>query len=83
MDKSFDKLIAKLRVILHVGEKFPNNFYETKKMIGDLGFTYQKIDACPNDCMLYWKENDNKGSCSICKAARCKVGKCILVLKER
>lgn len=28
--------------------------YETEKMIGDLGLSYDKIYACSNVCQLYW-----------------------------
>ena len=33
--------------------KFPNSFYETKKVINKLGLYYVKIPDCPKDCMLY------------------------------
>ncbi|KAK3003941.1 hypothetical protein RJ639_019474 [Escallonia herrerae] len=71
-DKSFDKLIDKLKVIIPAGEQLPANYYEIRKLIGDLGFSYEKIDVCPNDCMLYWKENNKKRSCSVCKEPRWK-----------
>ena len=32
-------------------------------MIKKLGLTYTKIDMCPNDCMLYWAEDENKEEC--------------------
>ncbi|KAI9083008.1 hypothetical protein K1719_035023 [Acacia pycnantha] len=38
----------------------PSSFYEAKKIINRLGLNYQKIDACPNDCMLYWGEDDRR-----------------------
>ncbi|KAK7328924.1 hypothetical protein VNO77_23061 [Canavalia gladiata] len=50
----------------------PKSFYKTKSMIRDLGLDYQKIHSCPNDCMLYWKENENDDSCKICQASRWK-----------
>ncbi|XP_020960150.1 uncharacterized protein LOC110263331 [Arachis ipaensis] len=31
----------------------PPSFHKTKAMIRDLGLDYKKIDACPNDCLLY------------------------------
>ena len=34
----------------------PKSLYEMKKFIRDLGLSYDKIDACPNDCMLYRKK---------------------------
>ncbi|KAK4391598.1 hypothetical protein Sango_1937600 [Sesamum angolense] len=35
----------------------PSNYYNTKKMIRDLGLPIKKIHACKNGCMLYWKDN--------------------------
>ena len=48
----------------------PSSFNKTKAMIRDLGLDYKKIDACPNDCMLYWKEYANENSCNKCGASR-------------
>ena len=31
----------------------PITFYEAKKILNRLGLNYEKIDACPNDRMLY------------------------------
>ncbi|XP_058746397.1 uncharacterized protein LOC131619303 [Vicia villosa] len=50
----------------------PESFNKTKAMISDLGLDYKKIHACPNDCMLYWKEHENDNSCNICKTSRWK-----------
>jgi len=33
------------------------NFYAAKSMMKPLGLGYQKIDICPNFCMLYYLEN--------------------------
>ncbi|KAL2345210.1 hypothetical protein Fmac_006495 [Flemingia macrophylla] len=53
--------------------KFPNSFYEAKKIINKLGLNYTKIPACPKDCMLYWGE-ENKGleECRRCKTSKWK-----------
>ncbi|XP_058784764.1 uncharacterized protein LOC131659614 [Vicia villosa] len=48
------------------------SFYKTKAMISGLGLDYKKIDACPNDCMLFWKEHEKDISCTICEASRWK-----------
>ncbi|XP_074336927.1 uncharacterized protein LOC141674102 [Apium graveolens] len=37
----------------------PSSFKVAKNMIRKLGLDYQKIHACPNDCMMYWGENLN------------------------
>ncbi|XP_052736699.1 uncharacterized protein LOC128197891 [Vigna angularis] len=52
--------------------KIPNSFYEAKKVINKLGLHYTKIDACPNDCMLYVGEDKDRDSCKKCKTSRWK-----------
>ena len=48
----------------------PSSFNKAKAMVKDLGLDYKKIDACPNDCMLYWKEQKKDTSCRECGASR-------------
>ena len=43
-----------------------------KKVLCDLGLDYRKIDACPQNCMLFTKENANAGKCTICGTSRWK-----------
>lgn len=52
--------------------KLPSSFYESKKMIKRLGLSYDKIDACPNHCMLYWgtSEDKNRDKCKKCNTSR-------------
>ena len=38
--------------------KLPKSYNEAKKVVKDLGLHYDKIQACRNDCMLYWKEHE-------------------------
>lgn len=72
-NKSFGMLLELLRKALPSGEKsIPKNYYEAKKIITELGLDYVKIDACRNDCMLYYKNNVNKETCIICNASRWK-----------
>jgi len=52
--------------------KIPHSFYEAKKIINKLGLHYTKIDACPNDCMLYLGEDANRDFCKKCKTSRWK-----------
>jgi hypothetical protein len=44
----------------------PNSTYEVKKYLRDLGLGYEKISACRNDCMLFWKENEKLNTCKVC-----------------
>jgi hypothetical protein len=48
----------------------PKTFHEAKKIIQGLGLHYQKIHACPKDCMLFWGERSNQEFCHICKSSR-------------
>ncbi|XP_024199808.1 uncharacterized protein LOC112203009 [Rosa chinensis] len=71
-DVSFTQLLELLKAYLPPGETLPASFYLTKKFIKSLGLTYQKIDACPNDCMLYWKEYASNTVCHVCGTSRYK-----------
>ncbi|XP_071739703.1 uncharacterized protein [Rutidosis leptorrhynchoides] len=50
----------------------PKSMYEVMKLIREFGLGYEKIDACPNDCMLYWKQNKDKIMCDVCQTSRYK-----------
>ena len=72
-NKSFTLLLQLLNDALSkVIVELPDSLYEAKKMIRDLGLDYVKIDACRNNCMLYWKENSNKSECQVCGLSRWK-----------
>ena len=69
-DKSFGMLLDLFKRVLPKGETLPNSFYEAKKLINALGLDYEKIDACPKDCMLYRKEHANDTECEVCFTPR-------------
>ncbi|XP_021746190.1 uncharacterized protein LOC110712077 [Chenopodium quinoa] len=52
--------------------KMPASFNEAKSVLKLLGLDYNKIDACPNDCMLYWEEHEKATSYHVCKTPRWK-----------
>ena len=54
------------------GEILPSNYYETKKMLNELGLHYIKIDVCLSDCMYYPKEHANANECIVCGVSRLK-----------
>lgn len=41
-------------------------------MIRSLGLRYEKIHACENDCVLFWKHNAKAESCLVCGKSRWK-----------
>ena len=67
-----DMLIDFIREMLPEGAHVPRSWYEIKKSITELGLGHQKIDACKNDCVLFWKEHEGREKCLICEAPRFK-----------
>jgi len=47
-------------------ENLPANTYKAKKFLRDIGLGYEKIPACRNDYMLFWKGNKELDSCIAC-----------------
>ncbi|XP_070660442.1 uncharacterized protein [Malus domestica] len=58
-DEIFTTLLELIKRMLPEGDYLPESCYKAKKLIIDLGLTYVKIDACPNDCMIYWKDTSD------------------------
>ncbi|XP_062021059.1 uncharacterized protein LOC133737546 [Rosa rugosa] len=69
-DKALSLLLKLTKSILPDGETLPDSFYKAKRSICDLGLSYEKIDACPNDCMIYWKDTANLDKCHTCGTSR-------------
>ena len=66
----FESLLKAIKSMLPDGEKLPDNYYFCKKMVKKLGLGYQKIDACPNNCMLFYKEDEHETKCKLCSHDR-------------
>ncbi|XP_074355922.1 uncharacterized protein LOC141695584 [Apium graveolens] len=70
-ETTFSEIIELLKEV--VPEiRFPKSFNSAKTTIKDLGLNYVKIHACPNDCMLYWGENEKEVKCRNCGVSRWK-----------
>ncbi|WMV42845.1 hypothetical protein MTR67_036230 [Solanum verrucosum] len=75
-NNSFNMLLKMLKKDLLPDESnLPDSYYEARKLIKSLGISYDRIDACRNDCMLYWKNDKFVDSCKICGASRWKEDK--------
>ncbi|XP_017621922.1 uncharacterized protein LOC108466061 [Gossypium arboreum] len=68
--KSLTCLLEFLNEAFPDGNTIPTTYYEAKKKISALNLGYLKIDACLNDCMLYWGDASKKISCDVCKSSR-------------
>jgi hypothetical protein len=53
--------------VLPENHKMLNNLYECKHLLSGLKMPYVKIDACINNCMIYYKENEHKEKCDVCE----------------
>ncbi|XP_043807679.1 uncharacterized protein LOC122722088 [Manihot esculenta] len=71
-DKAVNSIMQLFKEVLPDGETLPKTFYEARKIICDLGLHYEKIHACVNDCMLFWKEHVKAESCLVCGESRWK-----------
>jgi hypothetical protein len=71
-ETGYDKIIEWARSILPEGNRLKENFYAAKSMMKPLGLGYQKIDMCPNFCMLYYLENAEITECMTCGHSRYK-----------
>ncbi|XP_024043030.1 uncharacterized protein LOC112099792 [Citrus clementina] len=71
-DKGFSALLEVLVDILPNNNTLPMSMYEVKKTMKVLGLEYEKIHACPNDCILYRNEFADLVECPNCGASRLK-----------
>jgi hypothetical protein len=63
--------IMKLSIdILPLNHKMPENLYQYKKIVSCLGMNYENIDACENNCMLFWRYHEIDTHCIQCDKSR-------------
>ena len=74
-DKCFSQFLASFKEILPLDNCFPESTYEVKKTLNCIGLKYEKIHACPNDCVLYRKEYADMDTCPECDSPRYKPNK--------
>ncbi|CAL2266081.1 unnamed protein product [Prunus armeniaca] len=80
-DVCFTELLILQGDLLPEGNTIPPSMYEAKKTLCALGLSYEKMHACPNDCILYRKEYEDLTHCPNCGISRWKEGK-DSILKE-
>ncbi|CAL8992503.1 unnamed protein product, partial [Prunus brigantina] len=81
IDVCFTELLILQGNLLPEGNTIPASMYEAKKTLCALGLSYEKMHACPNDCILYRKEYEDSTNCPTCGISRWKEGK-DSILKE-
>ncbi|XP_057481452.1 uncharacterized protein LOC130768417 isoform X1 [Actinidia eriantha] len=72
-NKSFNLFLKFQSRVLPKCNLVSNSTYEARKILSDLGLSYELIHACINDCVLVWKENAMLDRCSRCNVSRYKI----------
>jgi len=62
----FDEFAGLIKEACPDGNVLPSNFSEVKKIVGKLRLTVEKIDCCPNKCILYCKDDLDLRDCKFC-----------------
>ncbi|XP_021739868.1 uncharacterized protein LOC110706279 [Chenopodium quinoa] len=71
-DVAFDALVKLFKKALPEDSVLPNSFKQMKNIIKKLCLDYKKINVCPNDCVLFWKDKTRLDKCPTCDALRWK-----------
>ena len=69
-DNSFEMLLKLLHEMLPEGNNCPNSYYDTRRLLCDVGLGYENIDVCQYDCALFYGENAAATVCPVCKSNR-------------
>jgi hypothetical protein len=67
---NFDSLLAVVASLLPEGHVLSKNLYESQKLLRALKMPYESIHACPNGCVLFWKDHEKATHCPKCKSSR-------------
>ena len=64
------ELLALMKYMLPEDNVVLNRTYEAKKMLYSIGMSYDKIHACPKDCILFQNEYASLNECPKCGLSR-------------
>ncbi|CAL8163998.1 unnamed protein product [Prunus armeniaca] len=69
----FDYFLGVFKRMLPTNNCLPKDHRYAQKVLNGLGLGYEKIHACKNNCMLFYKEYETLDTCPICKESRFKM----------
>jgi hypothetical protein len=58
----YNNLMNLISDILPKPQKVPKDMYQSKKIMSALSLKYEKIDVCPDNCMLFGKSMPTRRS---------------------
>ena len=71
-NEGYERMLNLVKSCMPDDEKLPISLYYSKKMVKQLRLGYQMIEACENDCMLFYEEKAHLSHCDVCGHARYK-----------
>ncbi|CAL8073246.1 unnamed protein product [Prunus armeniaca] len=69
----FDYFLGVFKRMLPTDNCLPKDHKQSQKVLNGLGLGYEKIHACKNNCMLFYKEHESLDTCPICNESRFKM----------
>ncbi|XP_050387393.1 uncharacterized protein LOC126803675 [Argentina anserina] len=73
---SFNRNLVNIRKLLPPENNLPHSFEKVQSILKDLGLGYETIDACKNNCVLFYGvDNQTLDNCPVCNASRWKTSK--------
>ncbi|KAI5314242.1 hypothetical protein L3X38_043418 [Prunus dulcis] len=69
----FDYFLGVFERMLPTDNCLPKDHKHAQKVLNGLGLGYEKIYACKNNCMLFYKEYETLDTCPICNESRFKM----------
>ncbi|XP_004309469.1 PREDICTED: uncharacterized protein LOC101306777 [Fragaria vesca subsp. vesca] len=69
-NEHFDDYSSFIKRLLPPANKLPSSHYNAKKILNDLGLGYVKIEACKNNCVLFYGDYKDAFKCLKCNASR-------------
>ena len=69
-EECVDAIADFVRDVLPEDNLAPGSYYEVQKLVDGLGLPYQVIDVCIDNCMIYWRTNENRQKCKFCQKPR-------------
>jgi hypothetical protein len=69
-DKCYKELLSLFSDVLPSNHKMLKDIYQSKKLLSALGMEYEKIDACEDNYMLFYKEHKGETKCLKCGKSR-------------
>ncbi|WVZ75679.1 hypothetical protein U9M48_023714 [Paspalum notatum var. saurae] len=66
----FNDLLQLIGDVLPRPHKLPKDMYHCKRLTKSLGMGYEKLDMCPDSCMIFWGDHKDEKKCLSCGKGR-------------